>query len=864
MSSSSHTTPTKPGLVKTFETPHGRRTHIQRLPPVQEGSNDSLDSSGGGVPLNTFAFPGLPSQSKSETNSPLSDRSSSINQASHLSEPAGLQSSLQNARFNMGLQQLEASAQRNYGQLNPSTAEFQPAGIQQAPVVYAQQSSMGVTQGQSNMAMGSTAFQPQAGDQLDGAALTPFTTVSVPSQTGNTFPSQVGSAQLQPQQYANNTKMDFSAPHGSGPQSFNNDGQNTGAHYGQVAQGMSSISSPPANGMANDASGMTTVANAFEQMSMSTLQAHLVHGGQYAQAQTNATPTFPQGVASPAQYSAQSTPFQPQSNVVMQQQQQVGNLSSNSGGGPNYVQSTPAPPSTMYNSPGGAVPQARYVAPPSSRGWSEPRKLDTRPNISNEPPPRFDLQTTPTGVSQQGYSNVMSPASTAGTIPPRGTTASTGPSSSANSVVDPFNGPPLPSVIQPIEPQSAMVLHENRVPEAIRRMRSKQLNALTDSGPNGRPRLDVALDAANFPFVESARNAQPGAHCGVIKLKNIPFATKKSEILAFLGRNSKVLNDSQEPVHIIMERVTTKTNDAFVEFMSMQAASNAVEKHHKTIANGRLSRLGDRPIEVELSSQAALMKDLFPHAKGVRWEGAVPIILEDHPTEPWNCFKGFVTEEEMAMLVKHVEVPQRSPYSRDCPQRPFECMISTLRKLPWYKTDCITIKQRHAVYNACIQLIRLLQHSINDRKNEEHLTPQLLKRLWTSAMLCHGFTVTQRDDIAYVAGIPENRLREFNMPRFAEKWVHAYTLCPKPGTPLDMIEWYIAIIREETNRTVSILQPNIQAQIYKEGEHTDLYWGFYFKELNLPQGPDFDNMTLASMAELEFRCLTSILTRAFG
>lgn len=96
-----------------------------------------------------------------------------------------------------------------------------------------------------------------------------------------------------------------------------------------------------------------------------------------------------------------------------------------------------------------------------------------------------------------------------------------------------------------------------------------------------------------------------------------------------------------------MERVTTKTNDSYVEFMSMQAASNAVEKHHKTIANGRLSRLGDRPIEVELSSQAALMKDLFPHAKGVRWEGAVPIILEDHPTEPWNCFKGFVTDEEM-------------------------------------------------------------------------------------------------------------------------------------------------------------------------------------------------------------------------
>lgn len=161
------------------------------------------------------------------------------------------------------------------------------------------------------------------------------------------------------------------------------------------------------------------------------------------------------------------------------------------------------------------------------------------------------------------------------------------------------------------------------------------------------------------------------------------------------------------------------------------------------------------------------------------------------------------------MLVKHVEVPQRvsepkimtpastsqlivsssqSPYSRDCPQRPFESMISILRKLPWYKTDCITIQQRYSVYNACYQLIGLLQHSINEKKNQEHLTPQLLKRLSTSAMLCHGFTINQKDNIAYAAGIPENRMREFNMPRFPERWVHSYTLCPKPGTPLDMIE----------------------------------------------------------------------------
>lgn len=138
----------------------------------------------------------------------------------------------------------------------------------------------------------------------------------------------------------------------------------------------------------------------------------------------------------------------------------------------------------------------------------------------------------------------------------------------------------------------------------------------------------------------------------------------RSEIIAFLGRNSKILNDTEEPVHIIMERVTSKTNDAYIEFMSPQGAVAAVDRYQKNIAMGRHARLGDRPVEIELSSQSSLMKDLFPLAKGVRWDGARPVILQDHPTEPWSCFKGFITEEEMTMLVKHVEVPQRASSTR--------------------------------------------------------------------------------------------------------------------------------------------------------------------------------------------------------
>ncbi|KAI3399523.1 hypothetical protein diail_6545 [Diaporthe ilicicola] len=676
-----------------------------------------------------------------------------------------------------------------------------------------------------------------------------------------------------PQQPVNMSETAFGMPIGDGVYQANNmngsNGRNFAIGYGDgaqqhgnSAQGMIVTTPSTMNGFPNDARGMTPVATGSngshcEKLSINTLQAHLNLGNEYPQAQPNQKPAFHHGVTGQAQPSNQSTPFRPQNNVVMQQQ----HYTNRSGAGSPYGQSTPAQPVSMYNSPVGTMTPSQYMSSPSYRGRTDPRSSGTHANAMAEPPPRFALPTH-VPVHQQVYNNVISPSSAGGQSSPQGTVASPGHSSS-NSVVDPFNGPALPGVIQPIEPSTALVLHESAVPVQIRNMRSKQLNELT-AGPTGRPRPETALDAANFPFIESARNAQPTTHSGVVKLKNIPFGTKRSEVLAFLGRNSKVLNDSQEPVHIIMERVTSKTNDAYVEFMSMQAAVNAVEKHQKTVAGGRLSRLGDRPIEVELSSQAALMKDLFPLAKGVRWEGPVPVILEDHPSEPWNCFKGFVSDEEMAMLVKHVEVPQRSPFSRDCPQRPFEGMISILRKLPWYKTEYITIKQRHSVYSACIQLLRLLQNAVRERKNEDHLTEQLLKRLWTSAMLCHGFTVTMKDNIAYQVGLSEDRLREFNMPRFANMWVHAYTLCPKPGTPLDVLEYYIAIIREETTRTVGLQQPNIQAQIHNEGTQTSLYWGYFFKELNLPHGPDFDNMTLSQMAEREFCALTNIISRAFA
>ncbi|KAH0591880.1 hypothetical protein MHUMG1_10391 [Metarhizium humberi] len=457
--------------------------------------------------------------------------------------------------------------------------------------------------------------------------------------------------------------------------------------------------------------------------------------------------------------------------------------------------------------------------------------------VTSEPPPKFDLSLA-TGVRKNDTVSTNAQTIVHTTYYPPGTDHDIG-----STAIVPFAD------------------HRHVSPHSqIQNLRSDTLNHLTATD-SGLPALHNALDPQYFPFLEGARQAVATNH-GVVKLKNIPFATKRSEVIAFLGRNSKILNDADEPVHIIMERVTSKTMDAYVEFVTLDDANKAVEKHQQNILGGRISRLGDRPVEVELSSQESLMKDLFPLAKGIMWNGASPQFKPLNPNEPWENFKGFVSEEEMIMLVKHVEVPHRSPFSKDCPQRPYECLISTLKKFPWYVTDRITISQRHAVFKATCELARLLSRSIQKQDDQVNLTHQLYRRLIATAMKCPGFTPLMKDDISYLANLSDMEERRYNQPRFASCWRHQYSLAPKPGMPLDVIEWYIAMIREQTHRDM-VARPHVERTILLEkSQETDMYWGYFWAEIGYMFGPAFDQMTLSQAAHAEFTAVERILARA--
>ena len=109
-----------------------------------------------------------------------------------------------------------------------------------------------------------------------------------------------------------------------------------------------------------------------------------------------------------------------------------------------------------------------------------------------------------------------------------------------------------------------------------------------------------------------------------------------------------------------MERATGKTQDAFVEFFSIPDAKAWIDVIRSR--QPHLNKIGDRILEVELSSQAGLLKEIFPRAKSVNWNGGSTCteVVAEAPQDPYDTgFKGFVTIEELQALVRHAEQPHR-------------------------------------------------------------------------------------------------------------------------------------------------------------------------------------------------------------
>ncbi|KAK6216424.1 hypothetical protein LQW54_003628 [Pestalotiopsis sp. IQ-011] len=379
----------------------------------------------------------------------------------------------------------------------------------------------------------------------------------------------------------------------------------------------------------------------------------------------------------------------------------------------------------------------------------------------------------------------------------------------------------------------------------------------------------MMLDSRMFPFIENAsKQANRRKETGVLKIANCPFNVSRNEIIAIFGRAMRLLNDNEEPVHIILEKVTAKTLDAYAEFETPSDAMQALERIRENIAHNRPPRIGPRAVKVEFSNQAALMNDLFPVAHGVTWSFPEPTIRTDSKY-PIDNFKCFTSEEENAQLSRHFECHGRTPFSRDCPERFIESMISTLKKLPWQMTKFITVHQQHYIFESCCNLMATLIDEINShqykyaprRPGFERLTEQVLHRFIDAIMLCPGFTVVQKDNIAAMVNMNDQEMRRYNMPRFANSFTHLYALSPKQGVPLDLLEFYIHVIRIESTRALQNEQLDVKMQLTDLAKSTDSYFGYFWREVNYPLGPAFDQMTLHQAAKREWVAMDQILRR---
>ncbi|KAK4161455.1 hypothetical protein QBC43DRAFT_302973 [Cladorrhinum sp. PSN259] len=383
-----------------------------------------------------------------------------------------------------------------------------------------------------------------------------------------------------------------------------------------------------------------------------------------------------------------------------------------------------------------------------------------------------------------------------------------------------------------------------------------------EKGQQCLPTFEEAQTAEHFPFIESCSQAAPAMH-GVVGIKNIPYHLHRNELIALLGRNSRMLNDIDEGVHIVMERLTAKTLDAYVEFFTLDDAVKCVNRMREKAARGGPLKVDGRQVEVRIADQSELMRDLFPCAS-VQWHGARPHIQEPPEDQPWLKFKGFFSIDEMTMVAKHAEAQNRSQYSSQCPQRPYESMISTLKKMPWYMSDLITVRQRQIVYQTTVKLLTALHRSLHEpRRKHINLSQQLFNRLVKAAMLCPGFSVVQKDNIAAIADLDEARAMQFNQPLFANEWTHLHTLCPRPQPPIpiDVLDWFIAFIREETTKRLAALSLLERNDLERKASSTSDYFGYLWAELDLPQGDEFDAMTLRELAERELNTIRSILAR---
>lgn len=107
-------------------------------------------------------------------------------------------------------------------------------------------------------------------------------------------------------------------------------------------------------------------------------------------------------------------------------------------------------------------------------------------------------------------------------------------------------------------------------------------------------------------------------------------------------------------IHIIQDRMSGKTDDIYVEMKDWNETEKIMRRYDGQNYRDRIPKLGNRRVNMALSTASALMKAIFPRAKCL-WLNGKPERPEnwlvDHPSN-WD---GFVTREEMVKVLMFTE-----------------------------------------------------------------------------------------------------------------------------------------------------------------------------------------------------------------
>ncbi|KAL8690252.1 MAG: hypothetical protein Q9218_004261 [Villophora microphyllina] len=313
---------------------------------------------------------------------------------------------------------------------------------------------------------------------------------------------------------------------------------------------------------------------------------------------------------------------------------------------------------------------------------------------------------------------------------------------------------------------------DDMYPHAIGGMSVKMQELTRD----GQPSFATASDPKYLPFAENAREAKV-AEWGVMKITNIPYSVTKQEVYGILGRNAKIVTpELGVGIHIIMDRPTGKTMDCFVEYFSY---GDALASYNRCVARGPNMRLGDRIVNVAMSSQDELMREMFPRAKNCTWRDGRPVITESQ--EAYNTgFKTFLTNEELLQMVTHAEKPHR---------------------FPWFAVERYTIKTRDEIFRQALNLTTLLANQLN-RGNEgfEHnLSQSLLTELLYAGLNAPAFSEQQRWQLCRAAHPVDQKIR---MSPLVPYWPFQ-VLGRKACMDEDLVKFYAACLKRHPHTAIN-------------------------------------------------------------